>query len=95
MADVLNGILKAAGAPELTKKVPAGVAYALGATMEFIYKAIGKEDEPPMTRFVALQLAAAHWYDVSAAKRDLGYVPLVGMEEGMERLAEDFQCERE
>jgi nucleoside-diphosphate-sugar epimerase len=91
MADVLNGILKAAGAPELTKKVPAGAAYALGAVLEFIYKTLGKEDEPPMTRFVALQLATAHWYNVSAAKRDLGYVPLVSMAEGLERLAADFR----
>ena len=32
--------------------------------------------EPPMTRFVAEQLATAHWFDIGAAKRDLGYVPL-------------------
>jgi hypothetical protein len=28
-----------------------------------------------MTRFVARELATAHWFDISAARRDLGYVP--------------------
>lgn len=40
-----------------------------------------------MTRFVARQLATAHWFNISAAKRDLGYRPDVSMDEGMRRLA--------
>ena len=36
-----------------------------------------------MTRFVAKQLATAHWYDISAAKRDLGYNPSIDTDEGL------------
>jgi len=39
-----------------------------------------------MTRFLARELAAAHWFDISAARRDLGYQPEVTIEEGMQRL---------
>jgi len=39
-----------------------------------------------MTRFVASKLSTAHWFDISAAKRDLGYFPEVSIEEGLERL---------
>ena len=39
-----------------------------------------------MTRFVARELATAHWFDISAAKRDLGYQPSVSIDEGMRRL---------
>jgi 2-alkyl-3-oxoalkanoate reductase len=39
-----------------------------------------------MTRFVADELSTAHWFDISAAKRDLGYNPEVSIEEGLERL---------
>ena len=55
--------------------------------METVYRAVGARSEPPMTRFVARQLSTAHWYDLTAAKRDLGYDPAVSLDEGMERLA--------
>ena len=44
--------------------------------------------EPPMTRFVANELSTAHWFDISAAERDLGYCPEVSIEEGLKRLRE-------
>lgn len=39
-----------------------------------------------MTRFLARQLATAHWFDISAARRDLGYAPQVPLDEGFVRL---------
>ncbi len=39
-----------------------------------------------MTRFVARQLSCSHYFDISAAKRDLGYCALVSIDEGMARL---------
>jgi nucleoside-diphosphate-sugar epimerase len=41
-----------------------------------------------MTRFLALQLSTPHWFDLTAARRDLGYEPHVTTEEGMCRLQE-------
>lgn len=43
-----------------------------------------------MTRFVARNFSAAHWFDISAARRDLGYEPGVSIEEGLVRLREWF-----
>ena len=54
--------------------------------MEGVYGALGIEREPPMTRFVARQLSTAHWFDISAARTELGYEPEVSLEEGMRRL---------
>ena len=44
--------------------------------------------EPPMTRFLAEQLSTPHWYDISAAARDFGYVPRVSTAQGLVHLAE-------
>jgi nucleoside-diphosphate-sugar epimerase len=44
-----------------------------------------------MTPFLARHLSTAHWYDISAAKRDLGYEATVGIDEGMVRLRQWFQ----
>jgi len=86
IADIMNGILAAAGMPPVTKHIAPSVAYAAGVVLEGLYTLLRKHDEPPMTRFVARQLGTAHWYDVSAAQRDLGYAPIVSMRDGLERL---------
>ncbi len=39
-----------------------------------------------MTRFLADELAKAHWFDISAARKDLGYAPQVSIKEGLGRL---------
>jgi nucleoside-diphosphate-sugar epimerase len=39
-----------------------------------------------MTRFIADALAKAHWFDIGAARRDLGYAPTVTTVEGFRRL---------
>ena len=45
-----------------------------------------------MTRFLARELSTAHWYNLDAAGRDLGYEPQVTIEEGLARLARSFQA---
>jgi nucleoside-diphosphate-sugar epimerase len=86
MADMLNKILNSANLPAVNKRVPSGVAYFAGATLECLYKLLNKKQEPLMTRFVARQLSTSHYFNISAAKRDFAYQPLVSIEQGMKRL---------
>ena len=87
LEDLMNRILAAGGQPPVERRLPVDVAYFLGALLETVYGLLGVENEPPLTRFVAAQLSTAHWFDISAARRDLGYEPAVSLDEGMERLA--------
>lgn len=86
MVDLINGILAAAGEPPCKKTISPGMAYAAGALLEGAFRLFRARAEPPMTRFVARQLATAHWYNLSAARRDLGYEPRVSIAEGLEEL---------
>jgi nucleoside-diphosphate-sugar epimerase len=43
--------------------------------------------------FMAYAVAKAHWFDIGAARRDLGYIPRVSMEEGLRRLEEWLRTE--
>ncbi len=86
--DVINEILAAAGLPPEHRSVPLPVALAAGWACETVWGALGRQSEPPITRFLARQLATSHWFDISAAERDLGYAPVVGLDEGFRRLAE-------
>jgi nucleoside-diphosphate-sugar epimerase len=88
MGQLLNKILDAGGEPPVTARVAAGTAYRVGMVLEGLYRLMGSKSEPIMTRFVARQLATAHWFDLSAAKRDLGYRPEVSIDEGMLRLSQ-------
>ena len=90
LREVLNGLLRAADAPEVRKTIPFRVAYALGAACEGAWSALPLSGEPPMTRFLAEQLSTAHWYSMAPATRDFGYVPKVSMMEGLERLRASF-----
>jgi nucleoside-diphosphate-sugar epimerase len=67
------------------RKVPARVAYWAGAAAEGLWLALDLRGEPPMTRFVALQLARTHTYDPRPAWRDFGYEELVKMTEATDR----------
>lgn len=87
MRDTLNGLLAAVGAPVIERCIPFRVAYALGAACEAVWHTLPLRSEPPMTRFLAEQLATTHWYDMTPARRDFGYVPQVSFDEGLERLA--------
>ena len=86
LRDVLNGLLRAAGAPEVHASIPFGAAYAIGAVCEGLWTMLPLRGDPPMTRFLAEQLATPHWYSMAPAARDFGYVPRISMADGLARL---------
>ena len=92
--DIINMILEAAGTGPVTRSIPYGVAYAAAVSMEAVWRLGRVKNEPPLTRFILQQLTTAHWFDISAARRDLGYAPSVTIEQGMEKLREWFKREK-
>ena len=87
VAEVLARICVAAGAPAPTRRVPFAVARTGGAVVEGLWALLGRTDDPPMTRFLAEQLATAHWFDQRHTREVLDWTPTVGLEEGFARLA--------
>ena len=83
----INNILAAASLPPVDKKIPAPLAYCLGAVLEIVHSVFLPRKEPRMTRFLAREMSTSHWYDISAARRDFGYTPRISIEQGLERLA--------
>ncbi len=82
----ISNILEIAGVPFSKKMLGFKAAWLLGQLLETSYRLTGREEEPPLTRFVAAQLARDHYFDISAAKRLLGYRPLISNEQGLEKL---------
>jgi len=93
MKKVINGILGAAGLSPEERTVPLKAALVAGAVFENLYKVFPKKGGPRMTRFVARSFASAHWFDISAARRDLGYEPRISIDEGLVRLRAWFDSQ--
>lgn len=86
MATLINKILAAAEISPVTKTIPVQLAYTLGMLLEAVYTIFSIKHEPIITRFVARQLACAHWYNLDAAKKDFAYHASVSIDEGMDKL---------
>jgi len=89
--DWINNLLATLGEPRITKTISLRAATAIGACCEAAWRVLPLRGEPPMTRFVAAELAKDHWFNIAAARRDLGYAPRISMEEGTKALVEHLK----
>ncbi len=89
----INEILGLVRIPRIKRSISFKMAYRLGAALESWHELFNIHREPRMTRFLAAQLAKNHYFDISRAKRDFGYHPIVTTGEGMRKLEEDLNRE--
>lgn len=90
--DWINSLLTALGERRVTKQISLETATNIGIACEFLWRTLRLWGEPPMTRFIANELAKEHWFDIRAARRDLGYQPRVSMQEGTDELIADLKA---
>ena len=89
--DWIQGLFDRLGLPEVKRSLPLGLVYRMAGVAEWVYRSLNLSAEPPMTRWVAVELAKDHYFDISAARNELGYEPVVGMEEGLRTLVASMQ----
>ena len=77
----ISQILALADVPVPTRSISFKAAYRIGVVLEGAYQLLRRESEPPMTRFVAAQLALDHYFDINRARELLGYEPNVDTSE--------------
>lgn len=91
MWDWITELLQIAGLPPVTRTISEKSAARIGRVLEMVWGTLRLKGEPPMTRFVAAQLAGSHCYSVKRAERDFGYHGIVSVEEGMRRITKELQ----
>jgi nucleoside-diphosphate-sugar epimerase len=84
--DWIDEILALIDLPPVAKSISYASARRAGRLCEAMFRWFHIKAEPPMSRFLAAQLATSHWFDISAARRDFGYAPAISTSEGMRRL---------
>ena len=87
VGEVIARLCRAAGAAAPRRRVPFRAAWLAGAVVEGAWAATGRRSTPPVTRFLAEQLATAHWFDQRRTREALRWAPRVGLDEGFARLA--------
>ncbi len=90
--DWINTLLTRLGEPPLTRQVSLRKAYTIGFVMEALWKSLRLKGEPPMTRFIAMELGKNHFFDTSAARHELGYQPEISTADGMTALIESMRA---
>ena len=87
----LNRVFVALGEGPIKGRVPKWLAMPLSGLAEAVWRGFDLEGEPPITRFAVSQISTSHWFDLSAAKQDFGYQPLVTGDEGFGRMVQSLK----
>ncbi len=91
----INQLLKRLNRPPITRRISLPAAKTAGAVLELCWRALPfLPGEPPMTRFVATELAKDHWYSIEAARQLLHYTPKADLADEMDALVASLQTHR-
>ena len=88
--DWIDDFLLQIGIEKIKKSISLKKAKLLGILFEAVYRILQIHKEPPITRFVAMQLGLSHFFDISAAKNDFGYHPIVDYDVALKQTIEYF-----
>lgn len=84
--DIINDVLRIAGVPLVKASVSKRVALISAGLLEYKHRFFRLKGEPRITRFLVEELSTSHYFDISAARKELSYEPLISMDEGLDRL---------
>ena len=83
--DFVRKVLAELGLPKIVGAVPYPIAYAAAAIKEGLDTLRGGtlNAEDGMSRFAVRYMVRHHYFDITKARRDLGYSPRVSLDEGI------------
>ena len=81
--DAIKEVVTRSGYKAPTRKIKIGRAMRAARVLEWVWRTLHLPGEPPLTTYTAGILGLSQTYDISAARRDLGYEPSVRLEEGI------------
>lgn len=90
-----NTLLTGIGLMPVKEKIPTAMAFVLGFILECVFGLLRiKKIDPPMTRFVALQLGKSHYFSHQNAINDFNYHEIISTEEGIQNLINDYRSRK-
>lgn len=85
--EFIDQVLKLAEVSPIESSIGLKSALVIGKIMEGVWQFAGLySPEPPLTQFIALNMATDHWFSHEKAFRDFGWKPEITIQEGLKRL---------
>lgn len=81
----IGRVLALHGMPPVQRRLSAATARRLATLAEGVWRTCRLASDPPLTRFLADEMATDHYFDIGAARRELGYAPSCTVWEATER----------
>lgn len=90
--DWIGSLLSELGLPSASRSISTPLAFNLGSLIEWGHKTFRLQGEPRLTRFIAYQLGLPHFYNIEAARRDLGYAPSIEPAQALREYVEHLRA---
>ena len=84
--EFVSALLETQGVEAPSRSIPTWVAGPLAATCEAAWRALPLPGQPPLTRFTYWISSQECTIDIGKARRELGYQPIKGREDGLAEL---------
>jgi len=84
--EFLTALLDTQGIKMPKMSIPAFAARMLGITIEAVWRFLRLKPEPPLTHFAAAMASSDCTININKARAELGYVPIITIEQGLEKL---------
>jgi sterol-4alpha-carboxylate 3-dehydrogenase (decarboxylating) len=83
--DFIDLVLTGIGRPPIRGRVPYALAYGIAALVEWFRSLKGRKPgtEDGFTRYAVRYMCTHHYFDISRARRELGYEPRISTPEGV------------
>jgi len=83
----MGGLAATRGISLPDHNLPSGVAGVIAKAGEGIWRLLRLKGAPPLTRHAVMVLSRDCTLDDAKARRELGYQPVIGFDEGLAKLA--------
>jgi nucleoside-diphosphate-sugar epimerase len=92
--EFFGALIETQGLTPPARSVPRPLATMIAAVMEAVYKLLRRPTPPPLTHWLVSVMGRDRSYDISAARRDLHYTPVVSLAAGTAEMAGVSQRDR-
>lgn len=84
-------VLERCGMSKITRSLPKSVAYSIAVILEKLNSIFLIKKEPLLTRFLVCEMATSHYFNIAAAKNDLGYYPKYSIDQALEETFDSYK----